>query len=109
MVVIFGPPHHYRPVGECLVRLCHQGWRPLAEEPPRALREVERLSRNPEKLANAGGRCWKYTLGQKWSFNPLPYPEAYFNPLPYPEAYFNPLPYPTTLVCLPLTLPHCFI
>src|SRR6218665_920996 len=36
-----------------LVRLCHQGRRPLAEEPPRALRQVERLTRIPEKLANA--------------------------------------------------------
>jgi len=27
------------------------------------LREVERLTRNPEKLANADGRCWKDTLG----------------------------------------------
>src|SRR6218665_1971419 len=35
------------------------------EEPPRALREVER---NPEKLANADGRCWKDTLGRKRSF-----------------------------------------
>ena len=35
------------------------------EEPPRALREVER---NPEKLANADGRCWKHTLGRKRSF-----------------------------------------
>ena len=32
-----------------------------AEEPPRALREVDRLTRKPEKLANAGGRCWKDT------------------------------------------------
>ena len=55
-------------VGECLVGLCHQGWRLLAEEPPRALREVERLTRNPEKLANADGRCWKDTLGRKRSF-----------------------------------------
>jgi len=55
-------------VGECLVGLCHQGWRPLAEEPPKALREVERLTRNPEKLANAGGRCWKDTLRRKRSF-----------------------------------------
>jgi len=49
-------------VGECLVGLCHQRWRPLAEEPPRVLHEVERLTRNPEKLANADGRCWKDTL-----------------------------------------------
>jgi len=35
-------------VGESLVGLCHQGWRPLAEELPRALREAERLTRNPE-------------------------------------------------------------
>jgi len=55
-------------VRECLVRLCHQRWRPLAEEPPKALREVERLTKNPEKLANAGGTCWKGTLGQKRSF-----------------------------------------
>ena len=41
-------------VGECLVGLCHQGWRSQTEEPSRALREVERLTRNPEKLANAG-------------------------------------------------------
>jgi len=47
-----------------------------AEEPPRALREVERLTRNPEKLANAGGRCWKDTLGSKRSFKTHrpPYP-----------------------------------
>jgi len=25
---------------------------------------VEKLTRNPKKLANAGGRCWKGTLGQ---------------------------------------------
>jgi len=30
-----------------------------AEEPPRLLREVDRLTRNPEKLANADGRYWK--------------------------------------------------
>jgi len=54
-------------VGACLVGLCHQGWRPLAEEPHRALREVERFTRNPEKLANADGRCWKDTLGRKRS------------------------------------------
>src|SRR6218665_1794318 len=35
-----------------------------AVEPPRALREVERLTRNPEKLANADGRCSKDTLGK---------------------------------------------
>jgi len=35
-----------------------------AEEPPRALREVDRLT-NPEKLANAGGRCWKNTFERK--------------------------------------------
>src|SRR6218665_258961 len=63
-------------VGECLVGLCHQGRRPLAEEPPRALREVERLTRNPEKLANADGRCWNLTLGRKRSFKTHwpPYP-----------------------------------
>ena len=55
-------------VRECLVRLCHQGWRPLAEEPPSLLREVDRLTRNPEKLADTGGRCWKDTLGRKRSF-----------------------------------------
>ena len=38
-----------------------------AEEPPRALREVDRLTRNPEKLANAGGRCWKDILERKRS------------------------------------------
>src|SRR6218665_2509658 len=42
----------------------------LIEEPHRALREVERLTRNPEKLANAGGRCWKDTLGRKRSLRP---------------------------------------
>jgi len=52
-----------RQVGECLVTL----W-PFAEEPHRALREVDRLTRNPEKLANAGGMCWKDTLGRKGSF-----------------------------------------
>ena len=31
------------------------------EGSPWALREVDRLTRNPEKLANAGGRCWKDT------------------------------------------------
>jgi len=61
-------------VGECLVGLCHQGWRLLAEEPPRVLHEVERLTRNPEKLANAGSRCW--TLGRMRSFktHQPPYP-----------------------------------
>jgi len=49
-------------VGECLVTLCHQRWRPLAEEPPRALCEVERLTRNHETLDKAGGRCWKDTF-----------------------------------------------
>src|SRR6218665_838191 len=45
-------------------------------EPPRVLREVERLTRNPEKLANADGRCWKDTLGRKMSFKTHrpPYP-----------------------------------
>jgi len=41
-----------------------------AEEPPRALREVDRLTRkgrNPEKLANTGIRCWKETLDRKKS------------------------------------------
>jgi len=57
-------------VGKCLVGLCHQGWRPLAEEHLRALCEVERLTRNPEKLANADGRCWKDTLGWKRSLRP---------------------------------------
>src|SRR6218665_119144 len=37
------------------------------EESPMALREVDRLTRNPEKLANPGGRCWKDTLGRKRS------------------------------------------
>jgi len=48
----------------------------LAEEPPRALRDVKRLTRNPEKLANAGGRCWKVTFGRKRSFKTHrpPYP-----------------------------------
>ena len=52
------------------------GMKALAKEPPRALREVERLTRNPEKLANAGNRCWKDTLGQKRSFKTHrpPYP-----------------------------------
>src|SRR6218665_1278531 len=42
----------------------------------RALREVERLTRNPEKLANADGRCWKDTLERKRSFKTQrpPYP-----------------------------------
>ena len=53
------------------------GVRPLAEEPPRALREVDRLTRNPEKLANAGSRCWKDILGRKRTFrtHTLPYQE----------------------------------
>src|SRR6218665_189760 len=63
-------------VGECLVGLDHQGGRSLTEEPPRALREVERLTRNPEKLANASFRGWKDTLGRKRSFGTHrpPYP-----------------------------------
>jgi len=32
-----------------------------AEELPIASREVDRLTKNPEKLANAGGSCWKDT------------------------------------------------
>src|SRR6218665_828618 len=61
---------------EYLVGLYHHGLRSLAEEPPRALREVERLTRNPKKLANADGRCWKDTLGRKRSFKTHrpPYP-----------------------------------
>src|SRR6218665_878630 len=52
------------------------GVKAMAEEPPRALREVERLSRNPEKLANADGRFWKDTIGRKRSFKTHrpPYP-----------------------------------
>jgi len=38
----------------------------LTEEPPRALREVERFIRNHEKLPNAGGAG--DTLGRKKSF-----------------------------------------
>jgi len=49
---------------------------PLAKEPPKALHEVERLTRNPKKLANADGRRWKDTLGRKRSFKTHrpPYP-----------------------------------
>jgi len=70
MYNLYMPPYDrsaqtYLQVGECLVWLCHKGWRPLAEEPPRALRVVERPTTNPEKLANAGGRCWEDTLGRK--------------------------------------------
>jgi len=32
---------------------------------PRALRALERLTRNPKKLVNTGGRCWKDTLGRQ--------------------------------------------
>src|SRR6218665_3067153 len=32
-----------------------------AEGPPLALREVDTLTKNPERLANAGGKCWKDT------------------------------------------------
>jgi len=39
-----------------------------AKEPPWELCEVDRLTRNPYKLANAGGRCWKDILGRKRSF-----------------------------------------
>src|SRR6218665_2284153 len=55
----------------CLVELMS-----LAEEPPRALHEVERLTRNPEKLVNADTRCWKDTLGRIRSFktHQPPYP-----------------------------------
>src|SRR6218665_2556400 len=47
-----------------------------AEEPPRALRVVDRLTRNPENLANAVGRSWKDTSGCKRYFktHPPPYP-----------------------------------
>ena len=47
-----------------------------AEEPPRALREVDKITRNPEKLANAGDGYWKDTLGRKRSFKTHgpPYP-----------------------------------
>ena len=47
-----------------------------AKYPPRALHEVERLTRNPEKLANTDGRFWKDSLGRKRSFksNRPPYP-----------------------------------
>ena len=38
-----------------------------AEEPPRALRGVGRLTRNPEKLANTGVRCSKDALERKKS------------------------------------------
>ena len=41
---------------------------PLDKYPPRGLREAERLTRNLEKLANSGGRCWKDSLGRKRSF-----------------------------------------
>src|SRR6218665_688280 len=41
----------------------------FAKYPPRALCEVERLTRNPEKLANASGRCWKDSLGRNKSFS----------------------------------------
>src|SRR6218665_3431387 len=49
---------------------------PFAKYPPMALREVERHTRNPEKLANAGGRCWKDSLGRNKSFRTYhpPYP-----------------------------------
>jgi len=50
----------------------------LVEEPPRVLCEVERLTRNPEKLANAGDRCWKDTLRRKRAFRTHrpPYPTS---------------------------------
>jgi len=62
--------------GECLVRLFHQGWMPLAKELPRVLHEVDRLKSNLEKLFNTGGRCWNDTLGRKRSFrtHQPPYP-----------------------------------
>ena len=68
----------YSQVGECLVELCHQGWRSLAEELPRALR-CGKAHQEPwltGKLANAGGRCWKDTLGRMRSIrsNRPPYP-----------------------------------
>src|SRR6218665_1152986 len=52
------------------MRLFQQKRMPFAKYPPtcRVLREVERLTRNPEKLANAGGRCWKNSLGRNKSF-----------------------------------------
>jgi len=57
----------------------------LAEEPPWAPHKVERLTRNPEKLANADGRCWKDTLRRKMSFRDPP------ASLPYQERIGNPL------------------
>ena len=49
---------------------------PFAKYPPRTLCELERLTRNPEKLANASGRCWKDSLKQNKSFrtHQPPYP-----------------------------------
>src|SRR6218665_2834221 len=41
----------------------------ICQIPPRALCEVERLTRNPEKLDNAGGRCWKDSLGRNKFFS----------------------------------------
>ena len=57
-------------VWECLVGLCQQRWRPLAEEPPRALREVERLTRNPEELANAGAGVGRAPYGERDPLRP---------------------------------------
>ena len=51
-------------VGVSLLGLCHQWRRLLAEVPPRALREVDRPSRNPEKLANVGGNQSQNRVGQ---------------------------------------------
>ena len=48
-------------VGECLVGYTIRGeghWKKNLL----GIREVERLTRNPAKLANAGDRCWKDTL-----------------------------------------------
>src|SRR6218665_1880192 len=45
-------------VGDCLGKLCHElKVKVKAEEYPRVLREMDRLTRNHEKLANARGRC----------------------------------------------------
>ena len=62
-------------VGDCLVGLCHWVEGHWLKNLPVCyslynvgIREVERLTRNPEKLANADGRFWKDTLGRKRSF-----------------------------------------
>jgi len=82
-VRVLGRPNPHRggrvngEVGDCLLGLCISGESLLAEEPPMALREVDRSNRNSEKPANAGGRVLEgHTRAEEISsrIQRLPYP-----------------------------------